>query len=148
MKNKIKVLRIIQTLNPAYGGPANTIIGNSTALVKNGFKVDILTYDNKNISYVKSNKIKIYNKGPGYGKYSFSINLFLWLLKNRKNYDYFIIHGIWHFSSLISRILLKNNYFVFLHGGLDPYFSKNFFKKIKKIIYWNLIEKKNLLNCK
>jgi len=49
MKNKIKVLRIIQTLNPAYGGPANTIIGNSTALVKNGFKVDILTYDNKNI---------------------------------------------------------------------------------------------------
>ena len=148
MKNKIKVLRIIQTLNPSYGGPANTIIGNSTALVKNGFKVDILTYDSKNISYVKSNKIKIYNKGPGYGKYSFSINLFLWLLKNRKNYDYFIIHGIWHFSSLISRILLKNNYFVFLHGGLDPYFSKNFFKKIKKIIYWNLIEKKNLLDCK
>ena len=148
MKNKIKVLRIIQTLNPAYGGPANTIIGNSTALVKNGFKVDILTYDNKNISYVKSNKIKIYNKGPGYGNYTFSINLFIWLFKNRINYDIFIIHGIWHFSSLISRILLNKNYFIFLHGGLDPYFSKNFFKKIKKIIYWNLIEKKNLLDCK
>ena len=90
MKNKIKVLRIIQTLNPSYGGPANTIIGNSTALVKNGFKVDILTYDNKNISYVKSNKIKIYNKGPGYGNYTFSINLFIWLFKNRINYDIFI----------------------------------------------------------
>ena len=148
MKNKIKILNIIQTLNPAYGGIATPIVDISAMLINNGFKVDILTYDNKNISYVKSNKVKIYNKGPGYGKYTFSINLFLWLLKNRKNYDYFIIHGIWHFSSLISRILLKNNYFVFLHGGLDPYFSKNFFKKIKKIIYWNLIEKKNLLNCK
>ena len=148
MKNKIKILRIIQTLNPAYGGPANTIIDNSLALIKNGFIVDILTYDNKNTSYVKSNKIKIFNKGPAYGNYTFSINLFLWLFKNKESYDHFIIHGIWHFSTLISRILLKKNYFVFLHGGLDLYFSKNFFKKIKKIIYWNLVEKKNLLNCK
>lgn len=145
MKNKIKILRIIPTLNPAYGGPANAILDSSISLVKNGFKVDILTYDKKNSSYLKSKKINIFNMGPGYTNFKFSINLFLWLHKNKKNYDLFIIHGIWQFSTLISRILLKKKYFVFLHGGLDPFFKLNFLKKIKKKIYWLLIEKKNLL---
>ena len=145
MKNKIRILEIIQTLNPAYGGPATSILDRAAALVKNGFKVDILTYDKKKSSYIKSSKINIFNKGPGYGNYTFSINLFFWLAKNRQNYDLFIIHGIWHFSTLISRILLKKKYFVFLHGGLQPFFKLNFLKKIKKKIYWSLIEKKNLL---
>ena len=50
MKNKIKILNIIQTLNPAYGGIATPIVDISAMLINNGFKVDILTYDNKNIS--------------------------------------------------------------------------------------------------
>ncbi len=65
MKNKIRILRIIQTLNPAYGGPANAILDSSISLVKNGFKVDILTYDKKESSYLKSKKINIFNMGPG-----------------------------------------------------------------------------------
>ena len=46
--NMIKILNIIQTLNPEYGGPATSLIDNSLMLSKKGFKVDILTYDTKN----------------------------------------------------------------------------------------------------
>ena len=55
MKKKIKILRIIHSLNPIYGGPQNTIIDNSLSLIQNGIKVDILTSDNK--SYQLKKKI-------------------------------------------------------------------------------------------
>ena len=45
MNKKIKVLRIISTLDQSFGGPTNTIVDSSLALAKSGFKVDILTFD-------------------------------------------------------------------------------------------------------
>ena len=146
-KKKIKILRIIQTLDKEYGGISNYILDNSVALAGCGFEVDILTYDNKK-SYLYKKKVKVINKGPGYGNFTFSLNLLFWLIKNKKKYDLFIIEGIWHFSTLIARFFLKNRYFVFLHGSLQAYFQTEFFKCLKKKIYWALIEKKNLLNSK
>ena len=46
---KIKILRIIHSLDPNFGGPQNAIIDNSLALNKEGFTVDILTSDRKDI---------------------------------------------------------------------------------------------------
>ncbi len=147
MNKKIKVLRIISTLDQSFGGPTNTIVDSSLALAKSGFKVDILTFDNKE-NYKLFNKIKVINKGPALGKYKFSLNLLYWLIKNKSKYDLFIVHGIFQFSTLIASLVLKNKFFVFIHGALDPYFSSEFFKCIKKKIYWKLIEKQNLLNSK
>ena len=142
---KIKILRIIHTLDPNFGGPQNAIIDNSLALIKKGFIVDVLTSDQKNI-YKKNQKlIKIFNIGPSFLKYGFNIRLIFWLIRNRKKYDMFIIHGLWTFYTLIARFLLKNKYFVFAHGQLDPFFSFDFSKKIKKKFYWHLIEKQNLI---
>ena len=147
--NMIKILHIIQTLNPEYGGPATSLIDNSLMLSKKGFKVDILTYDTKNqIKNLRKDKIKILNQGPSLGKYTFSLKVFFWILRNKNNYDIFIVHGIWHFSTLLARILLKKRYFVFLHGGLDSYFKSEIIKLIKKKLYWHLIEKKNLIHSK
>jgi|TARA_B100001057_G_scaffold500452_1_gene615606 glycosyltransferase involved in cell wall biosynthesis len=149
MKNNLKILRIIQTLNPEYGGPANAIIDSSIVLQEKGYKVDILTYDSQDkIKNINKKKIRIINKGPSLGGYNLSIKAFFWLLKNKKKYDIFIIHGIWHFSSLLARILLRNKYYIFLHGGLDTYFKSEPIKLIKKKIYWILAEKKNLLLSK
>ena len=142
---KIKILRIIHTLNPELGGPSNAIIHNSKALKKNGFSVDILTSDKKNFSQNKN--IKVYNMGPSFGNYGFNFKIVYWLLKNKKNYDVFIIHELWRFYSFLARLIL-DNYYVFTHGQLDPFFKKNLFKRLKKQIYWRLFEKKNLLKSK
>ncbi len=148
-KRKTKILRIISTLNPEYGGPSRAIIDSSIILNLNGIDVDILTCDNPKQSFFKSKKIKVINMGPSLlGTYWFSFKLFYWLIKNRKKYDSFIVHGIWQFKTLIASLLLKKNYYVFLHGQLDPFFKKNFIKTLKKKLYWILIEKKNLLNAK
>ena len=51
MIKKIKILRIISSINPKYGGPSKTIIDSSIALSKQGFKVDILTSDPVNSNF-------------------------------------------------------------------------------------------------
>ena len=145
MKRKKKILRIVTSLNPKYGGPSVGIIESSKHLVKHGFKVDIVTLDKKKISNIKIKDIKIINFSDYLGEhFRFSFKLFLWLLKSRKNYDNFIIHGLWQFPTLLARLLLKKKYFVFIHGQLDPFFGLDFLKKLKKIIYWYLLEYQNL----
>jgi glycosyltransferase involved in cell wall biosynthesis len=148
-KKKIKVLRIIPTLDPSYGGPSTATIESSLVLHNRGMKVDIVTCDEKNKNFFKSSKIKIINYGPSFlGAYCFNIKLFLWLKKNNKNYDVFIVHGLWTFLTLMARLLIKKKYYLYLHGQLDPYFGKNIFKRLKKQIYWFFFERSNLLNAK
>jgi glycosyltransferase involved in cell wall biosynthesis len=143
MNKKIKVLRIIPTLDPSYGGPVTGIVDSTKLLKKMGVEVDIVTHDTKFKSNL-INKIKIFNLGPSYGNYNLNFRFYRWIKSNNNKYDAFIIHGIWNFSSLVARILIKNRYYVFLHGALDPYFKNEFFKFLKKKIYWHLFEKKNL----
>ena len=61
MKTKFKILRIITSINPKFGGPTATIIDTSLMLIKQGFEVDILTSDMKKNFFFKSNKIKIHS---------------------------------------------------------------------------------------
>ena len=148
MKKKIKVLNVISSLNPILGGTSSATIDLSLALSKKNFKIDIVTNDPVGISYLRSKSVKVINLGRGLGNYNFSLKLFFWLKQNIKNYDQFIFHGIWQFNTLIAKILLEKKFYVFTHGQLDPYFGTEFFKKIKKKIYWNLIEKNNLKKSK
>lgn len=147
-KKKAKVLRIISSLDPKFGGPSRATIDSTLDLVKKGFSVDIVTHDIKNQIFFKTNKFKIINLGPALTNYKFNLKFLFWLYKNKKKYDYFIIHGIWEFNTLIARFLLNGEYYIFTHGQLDPFFKFNFFKKIKKQIYWYLFEYNNLKKAK
>ena len=148
MKNRVRLLRIISTLNPKYGGPSKAIIDNSLYLKTKGIKVDIITNDPFGSKFYKGNKLKIINVGRKYLPISFNPFLFFWILKNKKKYNNFVVHGIWELNTIIANLLLKKNYYVFTHGQLDPYFRSEKLNIIKKKIYWFLIEKKNLINSK
>ncbi|MDA7443711.1 hypothetical protein N8775_05360, partial [Candidatus Pelagibacter ubique] len=148
MYKKIKILKIITTLNPKSGGPQASITASSNALCNIGFSVDILTSDKKNFIKKTDRKFKIIKLNTDSKSYNFSFKIIKWIIDNKKNYDFFIIHGLWEFNSLLARIFIKKNYFVVTHGQLDPYFKTLKFKRIKKQIYWNLIEHQNLINSK
>ena len=64
MKKKIRILRIISSLDPKYGGPSKTIIDSSVTLNKQGFKVDILTSDNENSIFLNPKKLILSIKDP------------------------------------------------------------------------------------
>jgi hypothetical protein len=145
VKSKKKILRIVSSLNPKHGGPSVGIIESSKYLIKNGFKVDIVTLDKQKGFNPKFKNIKIINFSDYLGShYRFSFKAYMWLFKSRIHYDFFIIHGLWQFQTLLARLLLKGRYLVFVHGQLDPFFGLNFLKKIKKKIYWYLFEYQNL----
>jgi glycosyltransferase involved in cell wall biosynthesis len=145
LKEKIKILRIIHSLDPKWGGPPNAVIDHSKFLINQGLDVDILVNDDLKKNHFNVSGMKIFYLGKGQlGQYGFNIRLFTWLYKNREKYDFYIIHGLWSFYSLIARILVPNKFFILTHGQLDPYFGLNFFKSLKKKFYWSLIEKKNL----
>ena len=145
--NKIKILSIIDSLSLKDGGPSHSLIDMALANKANGIQHDILYIGPK--EKISINKeIKIISLKDSKFKYGFSIKLILWLLNHKNSYTLFIIHGILQFITLISRIIIPNKYLVFTHGMLDPYFGKEKFKTIKKKIYWNLFERKNLLKAK
>ena len=121
--NKIKILSIIDSLSLKDGGPSHSLIDMALANKANGIQHDILYIGPK--EKISINKeIKIISLKDSKFKYGFSIKLILWLLSHKNSYTLFIIHGIWQFITLISRIIIPNKYLVFTHGMLDPYFGK------------------------
>ena len=144
--NKFRILRIISTLDPKSGGPQASIVESTNALCDVGYSVDILTSDKKNYLKHKNCKFKVIKLNLDSKSYNFSFKIINWIRNNKKDYDFIIIHGIWEFNSLLARIFIKKNYYIILHGQLDPYFATATFKRIKKQIYWYLIERQNLLN--
>ena len=157
MERKIRILNIISSLDPKYGGLTSCLIHWAIQLRKDNFEVAIVTSDNKSTNHIKIKGVKIINLGSKIGlsildwigRYSLNLRLINFLFKNRDKFDVFIVHGIWQFNTLVARLMLKKNYYVFTQGMLDKYFLKeNFLKVVKKKIYWFCFEKKNLLNAK
>ena len=159
-KRRLRVLSIISTMDPKNGGPAKSILDQNIYFTKvKKYRAKIISLDRKHnlpkyfhqyksISYFPRNSFFSKFKLLGINRYPIQLNFLNWLIKNKNNYDVFILHGIWDFKNLIARLFIKNKYYVFLHGTLNPYERKSFFKYLKKKIYWFLIEKKNLLNAK
>ena len=142
-----KILSIIDSLNPKDGGPSHSLFDIALSNKQNNIQHDIL-YIVKKQKINDLSGIKIIALNDSIFKYGISLRLIFWLYQNKNNYNLFIIHGLWQFITLLSRIIIPNKYLVFTHGMLDPYFKSEKFKSFKKKIYWNIFEKKNLLKAK
>ena len=142
-----KILSIIDSLNPKDGGPSHSLFDIALSNKQNNIQHDIL-YIGKKQKINDLSGIKIIALNDSIFKYGISLKLIFWLYQNKNNYNLFIIHGLWQFITLLSRIIIPNKYLVFTHCMLDPYFKSEKFKSFKKKIYWNIFEKKNLLKAK
>lgn len=159
MNKKIRIASIIDSLDNKFGGPPKAAVDQNIYFKKvRKYKALIVNLDDKQkFPELIKNKISVINfkrsflgriKLIGIGRYNINIRFFFWLIKNRNNFDYFIFHQIWDFKNILARLFLKNKYYIFIHGSLDPYEKKTILKYIKKKIYWYLFEKKNLLHAR
>jgi glycosyltransferase involved in cell wall biosynthesis len=152
-----KILHVISSCDPATGGPIEGIKQFYNIYKKLNIEINILTNDGPKDKFLNDKNLpKVFTTGPLpiiYKKLNnFNPKLFNWLNHNIMNYDFVIVNGIWQFHNYAvfkTAKKFKIPYFVFPHGMLDPWFNENyFFKKIKKILYWNLIQHRVLQNAK
>lgn len=136
----MKILRSSHTVNPALGGPIESITQSSAALARRGHEVEIISLDAPNDPWVRDAPFRVHALGPGRGGYGFAPGFTAWINEHRAEFDAVIVHGIWQYSSFgVWRALAgtKPPYFVFPHGMLDPWFKRTYpLKHLKKLLYW------------
>ena len=136
----MKILRSTHTVNPALGGPIESIKQSSAALLRRGHQVEIISLDGPDDPWVRDAPVPVHALGPGLGGYGYSSRFSRWIKERRAEYDAVIVHGVWQYSSFgVWRALAgtATPYFVFPHGMLDPWFKRTYpLKHVKKLLYW------------
>jgi glycosyltransferase involved in cell wall biosynthesis len=144
----LKILHIIPDLSAKTGGPVAALKSMSSSQVELGHEVSIITTDydlDKNIE-IKNVKILYFNCNIGAIRYSRSLKKYL--KDNIVEFDIVHIHTIWQYPTFIAgKICKKYNipYILRPCGMLDKWSFKQ--KKLKKTVYYNLIEKKTIKNA-
>ena len=136
----MKILRSIHTVNPALGGPIESVKQSSAALARRGHNVEIVSLDVPSDPWVNDAPVPVHALGPGRGSYGYTPRFSDWIAERRVNYDAIIVHGVWQYSSFgVWRAVAGSStpYFVFPHGMLDPWFKRTYpLKHLKKLLYW------------
>ncbi|MFC4097741.1 glycosyltransferase [Euzebyella saccharophila] len=152
----MKILRIIESMDPSYGGPCQGIRNSIPEMDKLNTDNYVASIDDKNTEWAYQDNFKIFKLGPGKGPWGYTSNLVAWLKENLASYDVIIVHGLWQYYGYAVRktinLLKKENkktpkFFIMPHGMLDPYFQKAPDRKIKALrnsLFWKLVEKKTL----
>ncbi len=136
----MKILRCIHSLDPAIGGPLESVKQSTLVLQRRGHEVEIASLDASDGAGVREFPAIVHTLGPGRGSYGYSASFVPWLQKQRDAYDAVVVHGIWQYNSFGVWRALRGGatpYFVFPHGMLDPWFNRTYpLKHLKKLLYW------------
>jgi glycosyltransferase involved in cell wall biosynthesis len=134
----MRILHIIGTLNPAAGGPTESVrVLLSYGPI--GYTGEVVTLDDPNAPYLQNIGFPVHALGPTRTTYGFNRKLMTWLRANRDRFDGVVVNGLWQYCGYAAWRTLAGNtpYVVFTHGMLDPYFKHAFpLKHIKKWLYW------------
>jgi len=136
----LKILQLVQTLDPSGGGVARAVVTLSRALVRVGQHVEIVALDEPKAPWLQNVGLPVHSLGVGLTSYRHSKNLLPWLQACGGNYDCVLVHGIWQYLSFAAWRRYAGTtipYYVYPHGMLDPWFKRTYpLKHLKKWLYW------------
>lgn len=136
----MRILHVIRTLNPAWGGPVEGVRQFGSAVTRRGHHVEVACLDAPDAPWLKTFPLPVHAVGPALGVYGFAAHWAPWLREHVRNYDFVVMNGIWQYHSFGTwRVLRKLGvpYGIFPHGALDPWFKRTYpWKHVKKWLYW------------
>ncbi len=137
----MRILHVINSVDPAGGGPIEGVRQLSAVNRSFGHQVEIVSQDAPECAFLKTMDIPVHPIGPGSMNYSYNSRLAPWLRANVRNYDIVVVNGIWQYHSFAVWRVLRDGgsvpYVVFTHGMLDPWFKRTYpLKHLKKMLYW------------
>lgn len=143
----MRILHVIRSLHPEYGGPAQLVRCIVAAGPRLGWEGEVACLDRPGQEFLREVQFPVHALGPGYGTYGYSPRWKSWLRKNIDRFDGVVVHGIWQYQSWGTwrAIHGRKPYVLFPHGMLDPWFKRRYpLKHIKKWMYWHLAERRVL----
>jgi len=136
----MNILHVINSVDPASGGPVEGVRSLSGVITRLGHRVEVASTDPPDAPYVKTFPLALYPLGPGHLAYSFTPRLLPWLRQHAREYDVVVVNGIWRYHSFAVWRALRESptpYVVYTHGMLDPWFKHRYpLKHLKKWLYW------------
>jgi glycosyltransferase involved in cell wall biosynthesis len=139
----MRILHVIRSLHPEYGGPAQLVRCIVAAGPRLGWEGEVACLDRASQSFLNEVPFRVHALGERGGTYGYSSRWVPWLHENIERFDGVVIHGIWQYQSWGTwrAIHGRKPYVIFPHGMLDPWFKRRYpLKHVKKWIYWRLAE--------
>src|SRR2546423_5080263 len=121
----LKILQIVQTLDPKVGGVAPAVSALSRGLARRGHKIDIVTLDEPGSLSPNDSGLTVHALGRGRTSYQYSKQFVEWLQEHGASYDRVIVNGLWQHQGFATWQQLGGSdtpYYDFLHGMLEPRF--------------------------
>jgi glycosyltransferase involved in cell wall biosynthesis len=149
----VKYLQVISSLDPANGGPPESVRLLSEATLALGHTVELATMDDPARGFSQTFPCPVHELGPSrLGTYGFCPALLQWLHTHVARYDAVIVNGLWQYHGAAVRLAARRAqrpYFVFPHGMLDPWFRLRYpLRHAKKLLYWHLAERRVLADAR
>jgi glycosyltransferase involved in cell wall biosynthesis len=136
----VRILRVIPTLNPSYGGPVEGLKRSTEILDSVGHETAVVCLDPPDAPWLASLPFRTHPLGPGTKPYGFSRKLAPFVRAEREQHDVAIVHGLWSYSSVGAWLGLRGGttpYVLFTHGMMDPWFKREYpVKHAAKQLYW------------
>jgi glycosyltransferase involved in cell wall biosynthesis len=140
----MRILHCVRSLDPARGGPIESIRQSEAALRELGVDSEIASLDVVDAPWGRESAFPVHLLGKTGGSFGWGAGFVEWLRKNRGRFDAVIAHNLWTFSCLGVWAALRRTdtpYYVYVHGLLDPEFKKLYpVKHFKKMLYWRLVQ--------
>lgn len=147
----MRILHVINSVDPASGGPAEGLRQLCHIYRAGGHENEVATLDAPGDIAQYNFPAQVHGLGPGKGIYGYTPRAASWLEEHVRKFDLVFLNCIWQYNVLAAFRALKNcdtPYGVFIHGMLDPYFKVEFpLKHIKKLFYWHFVLHKILRNA-
>src|SRR3954469_5752238 len=89
---RVKILQLVQTLDPETGGVARAVASLSAAIKRRAVDVEIVTLDDAASPWVSASCVAVHPLGVGLTSYRYSAKLLPWLRANRSRFDAVIIN--------------------------------------------------------
>lgn len=135
----MKLLRVIRSLDPRFGGPSEHIRQITPLLQAQGIDTTVVCLDDPGDPWLTSGPAAI-ALGPGRGTYGYAPGVIAELTALARSHDLLMIDGLWQFHGLAARRAAQRlalPYVVCVHGMLDPWFGRRYpLKHLKKLAYW------------
>ena len=138
----MRILHIMATLDPASGGPAESV-RTLMAFREIGYKGEAVTMDDPQAPFLETLQFPVHALGPRHSVFAYSAKLAPWLAANLDRFDGVIVNGLWSYCGVAAWRHVKGRkpYMVFSHGMLDPYFKRGApLKHAKKWAFWLLAQ--------